>query len=1638
MPTAPTITASGSTSFCSGGSVDLTSSQASGNVWSTAETTQTINVASAGSYSVIYTDGNGCSATSTPTVVTVNANPTAPVITPSGATSFCAGGSVDLVSSEISGNTWSTAETTGLITVNSTGSYSVTFVDGNGCSATSTPISVTVNAAPTAPVVTASGATTFCVGGSVDLTSSQASGNVWSTSETTQTISVTTSGSYSVTYTDGNGCTAVSTPIIVTVNALPAAPTITASAATTFCDGGSVTLTSSEPIGNVWSTTSTSNNIVVTTSGTYSATYTDGNGCSATSANTIVTVNPAPVISVGTVVSPTTCATATGSIEITGSGTGNVGWTGTGSGTSGVVTLPYTITGLTAGSYNIAFVDASTCASNVINQSLTDPTPPTAPIISASGPTTFCDGSSVTLTSSEVSGNTWSTTETTQSISVTTSGTYSVTFTNGSGCSASSTPIVVTVNSNPAVPTITATGSTTICDGSTVNLTSSEASGIVWSTLETTQTIVANTAGSYAVTFTDGNGCSSTSLSTDVIVNPAPSAPIITASGVTTFCDGGSVDLTSSQTSGNVWSTAETTQTITVSTSGNYTVVYTDGNGCSAMSALTEVAVLTNPIINTVAANNPTTCGTSTGSLVVGGSGTGIVSWSGSATGSSGVVTLPYTITGLAAGSYSITFDQLGCISNTLNESLNDPAAPTAPIIIASGPLTFCDGGSVDLTSSQASGNVWSTTEITQTINITTSGTYSVAYTDVSGCSSVSAPITVTVNAAPTAPVITASGATAFCDGGSVVLTSSQVSGNVWSTAETTGSVSVNTAGSYTVTYTDGNGCSAISAPTVVTVNTAPTVPVITPSGLTTFCAGGSVDLVSSEISGNTWSTAETTGLISVNTAGSYSVTYTDGNGCSATSLPIVVTVNAAPTAPVVAASGPTAFCVGGSVDLTSSQASGNVWSTTETTQTINVTTSGSYSVTYTDGNGCTATSAPVVVTVNAAPSAPVLTASGSTTFCTGGSVDLTSSELSGNVWSTSETTQTITASTAGTYSVTYTDGSGCSATSAPVVVTLNTAGPVPVVTASGPTTFCAGGSVDLTSSELSGNVWSTSETTQSINVTSSGSYTVTYTDVNGCTGTSAPVVVTVSAAPSTPIITASGSTTFCVGGSVDLTSSQVSGNTWSTSATTQSINVTAAGTYTVDYIDGNGCSATSAPIVVTVNANPSAPTVTPNSPTTFCSGGSVDLTSSQVSGNVWSTTESTQTITVSVSGSYSVMYTDGNGCSAISAPVTVIVNANPAAPTISANGPTTFCAGGSVDLTSSLVGGNNWSTLETAQTINITSSGSYTVTYIDGNGCSATSAPTLVTVNVNPATPIISANSPTTFCEGGSVNLTSSQFTGNVWSTTETSQVISVTTSGSYSVMYTDANGCTSISNPTMVIVNTNPAIPTITANGPLTFCANESVDLSSSQTNGNTWSTTETTQTVSINLTGVYTVTYTDGNGCSATSSPVTVTVNPLPVITMSPFGEVCVEEAAFTLSAGSPAGGTYSGPGVTGGMFDPNVAGVGVHTITYQYSNTIGCTNTAQMDITVNDCASISEIDNGGFNVYPNPTLNSLNISSKFGLIDQIKVYDAAGRLVYFINGVSDNSKTIDMSELSVGVYNIEISTENNIYRTRVLKN
>ncbi len=854
------------------------------------------------------------------------------------------------------------------------------------------------------------------------------------------------------------------------------------------------------------------------------------------------------------------------------------------------------------------------------------------------------------------------------------------------------------------------------------------------------------------------------------------------------------------------------------------------------------------------------------------------------------------------------------------------------------------------------------------------------------------------------------------------------------------------TAGTYTValTATNGSGSNTSTQTNYITVNPIPATPTISAGGPTTFCAGGNVVLTSSSPSGNVWSTGATTQSITVSTSGTYTVAVTTAGCTSGTSAGTTVTVNPIPATPTISAGGPTTFCAGGSVVLTSSSASGNVWSTGATTQSITVSTAGTYTVTVTIAGCTSATSAGTTVTVNPIPTAPTISAGGPLTFCAGGNVVLTSSSASGNTWSTGATTQSITVSTSGTYTVTRTSGGCTSLASAGTTITVNPVPATPTISAGGSTTFCAGGSVVLTSSSASGNVWSTGATTQSITVSTSGTYTVAVTTAGCTSATSSGTTVTVNPIPATPTISAGGSTTFCAGGNVVLTSSSASGNVWSTGATTQSITVSTSGTYTVAVTTAGCTSATSAGTTVTVNPVPTTPTISAGGSTTFCAGGSVVLTSSSASGNVWSTGATTQSITVSSSGTYTVAVTTLGCTSATSAGTTVIVNPVPVIAIGTVTNPTACgTSTGSIQVTGSGTGTLSWigtssgsigSTLPSS--ISSLGAGSYSITFTSAAGCSSNTLSQGLNDPTPPTTPTISANGATTFCEGGSVTLTSSSATGNTWSTNETTQSITVTSSGNYAVTFTNAGGCSSTSVATIVTMNSNPAAPTISEGGLTTFCEGGSLVLTSSSATGNTWTTNQTTPSITVTTSGNYGVTYTDGNGCSAVSALTSVTVNPTPTVTFDTLASICIYNSAITLTQGTPVGGDYSGNGVSGGQFDPAAAGLGISTITYDYTDGNGCANAATADILVDGCLGITETTNTAIQVFPNPSTGLLTINTSITPIVRLIVFDYAGRKVAEQSGNSTTTLSVDLTKMADGMYTFEVITSNVIQRLPVM--
>jgi hypothetical protein len=612
---------------------------------------------------------------------------------------------------------------------------------------------------------------------------------------------------------------------------------------------------------------------------------------------------------------------------------------------------------------------------------------------------------------------------------------------------------------------------------------------------------------------------------------------------------------------------------------------------------------------------------------------------------------------------------------------------------------------------------------------------------------------------------------------------------------------------------------------------------------------------------------------------------------------------------------------------------------------------------------------------------------SSATSICPGTTVTFTNTTTGGAIgqgwyennvlFSTSQSTQR-TFNTAGTFTIQLISTNGTCQDTATAIITVN-ALPTATITPSGPTTFCTGGSVTLTASAGTSWLWAPGgQTTQSINVTSGGTYSVTVT-ANGCSATSTGTTVTVNTLP-TATITPGGPTTFCTGGSVTLSASAGSSWLWAPGGqTTQSINVTAGGTYTVTVTNGNNCSATSTGTTVTVNALPTA-TITPNGPTTFCQNGGVVLTASAGTSWLWAPGgQTTQSINVIAGGTYTVTVTNGNNCSATSAPTTVTVNPLPTA-TITPSGSTTFCTGGNVTLTASA--GSSWLWApggQTTQSINVTSGGTYSVTVTNANNCSATSAPTTVTVQSQP-TATITPSGATTFCQGGSVTLTANAGASWLWSPGgQTTQSINVTTGGNYTVTVSNGPNCTATSTVTAVTVNPLPTAA-ILSTGPTTFCQGDSVQLQGSAGSSWLWSPGgETTQSIYATETGNYTVTVTNQFNCSATSAAVLVTANPTvtPSVTISsqPQSPIC-PGTCVTFTAQINTGGS-----------SPNFAWTINNTPAGQNSPTFTtCTlannDVISVDLTSNaTCANPATVSSPTitFTVYPVPVAPTITINN-----------------------------------------------------------
>lgn len=593
-------------------------------------------------------------------------------------------------------------------------------------------------------------------------------------------------------------------------------------------------------------------------------------------------------------------------------------------------------------------------------------------------------------------------------------------------------------------------------------------------------------------------------------------------------------------------------------------------------------------------------------------------------------------------------------------------------------------------------------------------------------------------------------------------------------------------------------------------------------------------------------------------------------------------------------------------------------WSNGATTEDISNLAAGTYVVTVSSGG----TSAMDTFIVTEPPAFNVtITPSGATTFCQGDSVILSSSPATSYSWSNGGNSISTTALTSGTYSVTCSSATGCTS-SATILVTVNPLPPTPNITASGGTFFCVGGTVTLTSDAGASTVWQPGGSVGStLVVNATGNYTATITNGNGCVSTSTPTTITVIAQP-IATIAASGPTTFCQGGSVTLTANYPTGILWSNGSTATSLNVNSSGTFSFIVDLGNGCVDTSANTIVTVNSNPT-PVITPASSTTFCQGGSVTLNSNYANGNLWSSGANTNSINVIASGSFTITVTDANGCSGVSPAVNVTVNPIPAAPVITPNGATTFCQGGSVILASNYSNGNLWNTGANTSSINVVSTGNYSVAYTDGNGCVSPSSNIQVTVNPIPTANIGALPNAICIINNTLITYAGSASAGAIYNWNfDGGTIVSGAGQGPYTISYNAAGiynitlsvtelGCTStLANASVTVYGIPSSAFTISDDS---ICSGETVILqytgNSASTSGYLWTTgsggivSGTGQgplTVEINTPGINAFTLVvSENGCVSATTSHSVLVHPLPVVNISALPNSACDSLTTILS-------------------------------------------------------------------------------------------------------------------------------------------
>lgn len=1555
IPAAPTVGAN--SPICAGSTLSLTASPIAGatytwngpNAFTSALQNPTIpgvTILASGIYTVRATVA-GCTGPLGTINVTVNPIPAAP--TAGNNSPICAGQTINLTASPIAGATysWTGPNTftsnvqnptiTGATTL-AAGVYTVRAVVA-GCTSPNGLTTVTVNPIPASP--TPGSNSPICAGSTLSLTASTIAGatynwtgpNAFSSALQNPTIPAATtlaSGVYSVNVTVA-GCTGTNSTISVTVSPIPAAPTVGSNSP--LCSGQTLSLTASPVAGATYTwngpnafTSNLQNPIIAGATTLAAGTYTVRAlvaGCTSPIGTGVVVVNPIPA-------APTAGGTATlcagSTINLTASNIAGAtyNWTGPNSFTSNVQnpSIPGATT-LATGVYSVNATVAG-CTGPNGTFSVTVYGVPGSPTVTATNPS--CLGQTLLLNAQTVTGATYSWngpsgfTSSVQNPTLTPvtagmAGTYSV-LVSVMGCGSSASTVAVIVNPTPAAPT--AGSNSPLCTGSTINLTASNIAGATynWTGPNTFTSNVQNptipgattlAAGVYSVNVTVA-GCTGPIGTTSVAVN---NAPIVTPNSNSPICAGQTLSLTANTITGATYSWSgpntfvstlqnPTIPAVTIAANGTYSV-FANVGGCIGPVATINVTVNPTPAA-TSASNNSPICALQTISLSAGTVAGATYSWTGPNSFTSNIQNPTITnATTLAAGVYSVYINVLGCNSAAGLTTVTVNPAPAAPI--AGGTATLCAGSTINLTASNIAGATYSWTgpnSFTSSVQNPTipgastlaTGVYSVNAT-VAGCPGPNGTFSVTVYGIPGSPSVTATNPS--CIGQTLSLTSASVAGATY-----------NWSGPNSFTSSVQN----------------PILSPVTPA-----------------------------------MAGTYSV-LVSVMGCGSSSSTIAVIVNPTPSAPAAGSNSP--LCAGSTINLTASSIAGATYSWTgPNTFTDNVqnptipgaTTlaTGVYSVSATVA-GCTGPVGTVSVTVNNIPAAP--TASVNSPICVGSTLSFTANTIAGatynwsgpNSFTASTQNPTIPGATtlaSGVYTLNVTVA-GCTGPDATVSATVS---PIPAApTAANNTPICAFQTLSLTASTVAGATYSwtgpnsftsnvQNPTIPSTSTLAAGVYSV-YANVGGCNSPAGVTTVTINPAPNAP--TAGSNSPLCIGGTINLTASNIPGATYSwtgpNSFTSNIQNPTIpgattlqAGTYSVTATVA-GCPGPAGVVSVTVSSpailsTGASPAVCANNNTISLNGTSSTGSGTWTSGGsgTFSPNALTGTYVPSASeisagaASFTLTSTNNGGCPAVTATMTVSITP---APTANAGVNQSVCANNatvSLGGTVTVASGGIWSSTGTGTFTpsNVISNPQYIPSAADitagtvaiiytttGNGgCNAVSDTMLITitpaplVNGGPNLQYVCKNNP-----NAPLNATST--TGSVtWTTLGTgtfspSNTIlnptynsssADTTAGSVQILITSTNNgnCNAVTD-TITLIYTSTI--TISAGVSQTVCSNNpTVALTGTCTTGvGTWSSSGTGIFSPNALTGTYvpsasdistgTVVLTVTSGNNGTCLPIT----------------------------------------------------------------------------------------------------------------------------------------------------------------------